>query len=517
MPTLTVAEERFVQRWRRIDFAEWSEADVREGFVGDLLDTLGYHNNPSYDFPEELLPETGPSVAKRHFWLIDVRPGTPREIVRFDVLPLRNRAFSPAVRARFVVLTNGWQVRVYDALTMSDFDDALLIVNQLDGSESVAGLRDAIGSTKMLELHRARMLDIVHSTLCAESDTMEFDEQASMLREIVTEARRVVRQNARVLKAPGWREQLTEEDAALFSMSPEMLFVRMDLPWDGRPPATREFVRRVLQATPQEQTRLIDLLVLEYRARPHNVFRVQALHALVSLMHGGVEVGASPHVKSIADCINELALQNMSYWSPHSLPPVCHLDNVACRVATKLCLRVGTAQLKQVLGLGSRPTATTLAERGSSAPQLDTPGQETAAHLHELLWRWSNRAQSREEMLHGIWDLHAIEAELDRLPPRSGARSLDFQGHQFMGLSWDQLRIGTANVLRDGPGLPTLAGIDPRVVEFARKTRREVTDGIPAEPQAPAGRRPARLLTDALDSLAEAVRIRMAETASGRW
>ncbi len=79
------------------------------------------------------------------------------------------------------------------------------------------------------------------------------------------------------------------EEAELRKISLE-IFVKMDMPTDGRPPPAGELVRRVLQANAAEQAGRIDQVAMRYRGRPHNIFRVLALHALVALAEAGVVV-----------------------------------------------------------------------------------------------------------------------------------------------------------------------------------------------------------------------------------
>jgi len=128
------------------------------------------------------------------------------------------------------------------------------------------------------------------------------------------------------------------------------------------------------------------------------------------------------------------------------------------------------------------------------------------------MWHWYSSRQSPEDIWKGIWDLQAIEDELDKLPPRTSSEGLDFYGAQHVGLSWDPLLIGTWNVLRDRPGLTKTDGIDPRVLEFAMKTREEVLSGMPPEVRAPVGYSPEKTMVDAASALDMAYRTRVMTT-----
>lgn len=525
-PGLTVPEQLFLARWKSIDFTGWNEAEVREGFVIDLLHTLGYRKDTAYDLEMEKplkLAEPfhrigrkkvdidyAPSVRKRYYWIVEAKPGKTKKMDLGDLLQVHLYATHPEIQARLVVLTNGWQVRVYDALTLSSFDDALLVLDQGDQEDSFIELREMLGAPSMLRFQRSRMLDIIRGTLAAEVDVGAYNTLAGQLHKLISDGKSIVEENQKKLWMAAWKDRMDEEEDELRTASLEVLFVKMDEPWDGRPASAREFVRRVQEAGAADQSKLIDELAMHYRGRPHNIFRVLALHSLVALMNLGLQVPKSSYVISIPDCVNELALSNMNYWRTGYDMPLCHLDNAACRVAVKLCLRVGTPHFEEMLDVWK--SAMTAEEKAKIAPCLEGLVSSTASHVQEIFWRWYCCKQTGGQIWNGIWDLQAIEAELDKLPPKPSSQSLDFYGFQFMGRSWDQLRAGTWNVLRQRPGLQCQDGIDPRVLAFAQSSREEVAAGLPTEDLGPPDRIPQKTMADALEALVIALRLRVAAT-----
>lgn len=525
---ITVPEQLFLQRWKNIDFTGWNEAEVREGFIIDLLHTLGYRKGTTYDLELEKslkLAEPyhrigrkkvdidyAPSVRKRFFWIIEAKPGKAKEMKMGDLLQVHLYAVHPEVQARLVVLINGWQIRVYDALTLTSWDDPLLVVNQTDAEDKFRELREMIGAPSMLAYQRKRLLDIVHTTLESEVDVGAFDGLATQLRTLASEGRRVVEENARKLWVSAMRKYFEDEEAELKTDTTAVLFVKMDLPEDGRPLPAREFVRRVTAADPGEQARLVDLLAMKYRARPHNIFRVLALHALVDLCEAGISVPRSSYVTSIPTSIDELALANVGYWSFNDLAnALCHLDNVAMRIAMKMCLRARPL-FEQILEAWE--ASMTTEERVKHRPALDGLVIKSAGHLQEIIWRWYCSGNSSAAVWDGIWNLHAVEAELDKMPPLPAAgSSLDFYGFAFWGLSHDQLLVGTWDVLsRAKAGVLTTAGVDPRVLDFAGKSHEEVRAQIPQERRAPSGWVRTKTTGDVTAALAKVLAVRLAST-----
>jgi len=523
----TIPEQLFLSRWKSIDFTEWNETEIREGFIIDLLHTLGYRKGTTYDLEMEkplTLAEPfhrigrkkvnidyAPSIRKRYFWIVEAKPGKAKEMKMGDLLQVHLYAVHPEVQARLVVLTNGWKVRVYDALTLASWDDPLLVVNQTDPVEAFVELREMLGAANMLGHQRRRLLDIMRTTLDSEVDVGALDNLANELRKLATDGRKVVEENAKKLWMASMKKHFGDEEAELRKDTTEVLFVKMDLPTDGRPHPAREFVRRVVQAGPPEQARLVDELAMRYRGRPHNIFRVLALHASVDLAEAGVIVPCSSYVTNIPGCIDELALANIGYWSAHDVVnALCHLDNVTLRVAMKLCLRARPL-FEQILAAWK--AAMTAEERVRQGPSLDGIVISSAGHLQEIMWRWYCREQSGAAIWEGIWNLHAIEAELEKLPPLPPQReAVDFYGYEFLGLSHDHLRVGTWNVLKRAVGTLQSAGVDQRVLEFAAKTHEDVRAGIPQEKRAPEGWQPTKGAEEVTAALTKALALRMAAT-----
>lgn len=524
---LSTPEVLLLQRWKSIDFTTWNEAEVREGFVIDLLHTLGYRKGTTFDLEMEkplklsqpfhrigrkkVDIDYAPSVRKKYFWIVEAKPGKQQAMDVGDLLQVHLYAIHPEIQARLVVLTNGWQLRVYDALTLSSFDDALLVVNQSDAESNFVELREMLGAARMHQFQRKRMLEVIRGTLEAEVDKDAFQQLAGELNRLVADGRKLIENNARELWMAAMRDRFAEEEKELRSASLNILYVRMDNPGDGRPASALEFVRRVKEATPDEQGRLVDWLAMHYRGRPHNIFKVLSLHALVELATAGIEVPKSAYVTSVVGCINELARANIGYWQGSSVcGPLCHLDNAACRVAMKLCIRVGSEAFEHVVQ--SWKQCLTPQELAAVAPSLDGIVASSANHLHEILWQWFCSGASKEAIWQGIWDIHAIEAELDKLPPRPRSGQLDFYGVQYLGLSWDQLRVGTWNVLRERPGVSAVTGIDQGVLEFIGKSREQVIAETPREAVAPVEYRPRKTMNDALAALGTVIKLRVLAT-----
>ena len=525
IPPISVPEKIFLERWRRIDFTGWNETEVREGFIIDLLHTLGYRKGTTYDLEMEkplrlaepyhrvgrkkVAIDYAPSFRKRHFWIVEAKPGKPKEMSHGDLLQVHLYAVHPEVQARLVLLVNGWQVRVYDASTLTSFDDALLVVEQAD-ERAFLELREMVGSRTMLKYQRTRLLDVLRETLASEVDVEAVDALDGALRNLARESRAKVQENAQQLWMASWRNRFETEGIDLRAASLNVLFVRMDEPFDGRPVPARELVRRVIEADVAGRARLVDEIAMHYRGRPHNIFRVTALRALVDLLDAEVEVPRSAYVPSVAGAVAELAQCNIEYWGEATLSnALCHLDNVAMRVSMKAAARTGSTFFDALTTAWK--DAMTPRERVALRPDPATLVFATASHLQEVLWRWYCSKPSPEEIWDGIWNFHVFERALDELPPQPSLTKEDLIGAEFMGTQCDQLRAGTWNILRRSKRAAHV-GLPSPLMAFIALPHESVVAGIPPERTAPTDWTPSRTVDELRDVLSKTFALRVAAT-----
>jgi hypothetical protein len=147
MSTLSEQELTFARGWARRDFSSWNENDIREEHLAPLLLTLGYAKGTVNDILREktlalaapyhrvgrkkVAIDYIPTVRLQGFWILEAKPGSPREMTFGDLLQAHLYAIHPEVQARLFALSNGWSMRIYDALTVKSWDDAIFTLNSL--------------------------------------------------------------------------------------------------------------------------------------------------------------------------------------------------------------------------------------------------------------------------------------------------------------------------------------------------------------------------------------------------
>jgi hypothetical protein len=501
MPTVKLIEQVFLDRWRNTDFSTYNETEVREEFLIHLLHALGWRKGTTYDLEmekslklstpyhrigrKEVAIDYAPSIQKRYFWIIEAKPGKEREMRESDLLQAHLYAIHPQIQARLIVLANGWEVRVYDALTVSSWGDPLLVVKQTDADEQFLALREMVGADDMLAYQRTRLLDILRTTFESEVDLAAFDKMSWQMRNLATEGRATVQENAKKAWMQGMAKYFGEEATALATDSIEIVMIKMDHPIDARPPPINEFVRRVRSADRIEQARLIELLIENCDGRPHNVFRTGALRVLVEVAEAGLEIRSSA-VANIQICISRLAIGHIRYFDFNpTINALCHLDNIALRLAMKMCLR--RVHVFEDILAKWKETMSPL-EWAKTAASVDGLVHGATGHLAEILWRGHCREPLDREIWEGIWNLQAIEAEVEKLPdPNYLGPVIDLHCFAHLGHDFDQLIAGTWNILNRKREVLNKSEVDSSVLAFLDLSREEALRRIPAEHRPPEG------------------------------
>ena len=489
-------ETFFVARWKSLDFTTWNEMDIREEFVAPLLGVLGYSKGTINDVIREHALKLSepyhrigrqrvsidyvPTVRMKQFWIIEAKPGSPRRMDFGDLLQAHLYAIHPEVQARFLVVTNGWEIRMYDALSVQSWDDVSLICTKENCETTFEELTQALGARNMQDYIRQRTVQALRDALAVEIDERRITSLDQELRAVVQEGRRTVRSNARAFQRAAWRAAEEEEKSKLKESSLEQLLVAMEIPTQANMVAASEYYRRVIDAEGEtERQTLVDRLAMISRGRPHAVFRVGAVFVLSRLLLKGFDVPKSFYAPTVPDLLTELVLANARYWDAYDLAnPLCHLDNTTVRIAKKLGLRLALDSVSAFVNALQEllPAEDLLRE----APSIAGHMVGFVGLLAEILWRGFCSSSSAAQVWQGIWLYESLEEELDRLPakqyPKGDADLLFFEHY---GQHFDMLRLGTWDVLQGTNERLKELGISQAVIDFANLTRDEVAMGIP--------------------------------------
>lgn len=503
MGMITLEEKLFLDRWCSLDFSDWNESDIREEFIAPLLRVLGYSKGTVNNVIREkslrlaqpfhrigrkrVTIDYIPTVRLKNFWIIEAKPGNKREMDYGDLLQAHLYAIHPEIQSRFIVLINGWEIRVYDSLTVNSWEEPLFICSQKDCHDTFPELKSMLGAKEMLTYVRQRVLTLLKDSFEVELDESKLKSFTSEINRLANDMLPIVRKNAREFQLAAWKEWTEKEREELRNKDIKLLLVNMDIPTDARPMIAEIFVERVLSANKKERKHMVELLAMTMRGRPHSVFRVLAVYVFVRLLEEGIEIERSIYVKSVKETLEELVKSNRTYWSSNPLSnALCHLDNTTLRLAKKLSLRLAMDGLTKLVNEQKRtlPFEDLLVERPSVARHMVS----LIGLLAELLWRKVCNATNHHDIWEAIWHYEFIEEIIEKMPLKpypDGDSDLLF--FEYYGRGYDMLCLGTWDVLHSKLDVLKTFCVDETVINFASLTRDEAIASIPLSIPRPDG------------------------------
>jgi len=460
---LTEFEKRFLQGWKNLDFTDWNEQDVREDFIAGLLKILGYSKGTVNDIirePTIALSEKYhrigrkqvnidyvPTTQLKKFWIIEAKPGKTKSMDFGDYLQAHLYAIHPEINARYIVVTNGWEIRIYDAALSNSWEDYLLLINQENCEDKYAELKEYLSARSLTKKLRSHVLALLSESLKIELDVNEAETFKKEVFKIYSEAVPIIRNNAEEFQRLSFEKNKKEADEWIKSISFRELLAWMNRPTDAIPWYASECFSRMNEANE------------EYNIR------------YWSIPFGDVE--------------NQIRFA------------LCHLDNTCARISYKFVRRFGMEAFNKIVEEKKKTfhIEELLLDRPSAADEVIN----SVTIVNELLWNRLSHLDS-SEIWKRIWDMNLIEKTLDKIPQveySDGNSDLLWFGNY--GISFDMLCVGTWNTLQKHKG--TLDGLElsEQIKMFMNKTFDEVTLSIPKPLPCPVTYSPSE--SDLLNSL----------------
>ncbi|MEH7276613.1 hypothetical protein, partial [Neobacillus vireti] len=305
----------FIKYWESLDFKEWNEMDVREEFIAPLLKCLGYGkgtinnvirektlnlNNPYHRVGRKKVQiDYIPTIRLKSFWIIEAKPGNKREMEMGDLLQAHLYAIHPEIQARFIVLINGWEIRIYDALNIRDWDDYLLCCTKENMKDTFDTLIQMIGSKQMLRFARQQILKQLEDSFAVELDKQELNAFFSEINSRRYGLDKRVQDNARDFQRTEWKKKNEAIDEYFRKLPIDQLLINMDIPTNGTLRTSLEYLSRIIAAEEEERAKLVDNLAMRWRGRPHSIFRVNCLNILIGLLKNNIDIKHSIYQRGV--------------------------------------------------------------------------------------------------------------------------------------------------------------------------------------------------------------------------
>jgi len=499
----------FIEYWKARDFTGWKEIDVREDFIAPMLRVLGYSKNsvndilrePSLGLPKlyhrigrkEIEIDYIPTLRLKRFWLIEAKKGADYDLDTGDLLQAYLYAIHASVQARYIVLINGREIRLYDTTQLASTDDNsplednyLLMCRQEDCETTFPQLYRFLGAKTMLASTRDHIISLLRDSLDVEIDEEVPHQLQQKLAAVLEASKPRIQKNARDVNFRAWQEFFQADQRNMDSYPFDVLLALMNMPPNGRSGFGEQAARRIVDAQPQERMFMVKRLWQLYMGRPHSVFRVHCVIVLIALLTESVDVPPTAEVPTLESALEQLVLANMSYWASDELQyALVHLDNTSLRVAKKLCMRLAMKPIQDQLThmRSALPREDFLADLSGVAGRMIGA---TSAVAEEMWHRYVNLDTT--SIWSAVWGLEALEAALERIPePPYPPSEGDILYFQYYGRGVDILSLGTHEMVQRSRAALVTAGAPPSVIAVADMDRDQVVNSMPKPRTPPQG------------------------------
>ena len=489
--------EKFLAEWRKMDFSEWNEMDVREEFIAPLLKFLGYGKGTIHEVIREknltlknAFSRVGrkrvqidyiPTIRLKSFWIIEAKPGNKKEMDMGDFLQAHLYAIHPEIQARFIVLINGWEIRIYDSLTAVDWDDALYVFNQKSDEKDFAKIVDVLGSKNMLRFLRSQITRQIEDSFSVELDEREVDQFFRELHSKQYALKEQVHNNAKEFRSKVWRNR-NDDFAKYLRQAPlKELLVIMDIPTNRTRDFSNEYFRRIVEAEAVERIYLLDELVKTHRSRRnHSIFYVHSLNVVLMLLHKEIEIESSTYQRGVMSTFLEFAMFNINYGKPNEFMYArCLLDNVCTRIGYKLALTFSTNYVEEIIQTQKKNMH--IEELLTYEPNIYDKMAPLINNSIEVLWREGlNSSKTATDIYRYIELLKSYEVKVEeafnKVKEKNEGDLLWFESY---GAGFDMLWMGTWDILRGSRNLLSGIGGNKEILDFIELEREQVLKLLP--------------------------------------
>lgn len=217
-PELTEQELKELERLSKLDFSDFSESDVREEFLVEILKILGYRKEFDYSISREesyslhpLFSSIGSSrirldylcsLRKKYFWLIDAKKGKctdkryPPKIEVSEIHQAYFYSLHPEINCPYFIVSNGWYTNLYNRDSLDQDCNPLLSIKCSEIHDRFLELDNYVGSTQILPYLKREILNVIEKTLSVEIRIDRLDEFINEVEKSVAKIRPIVNKNS---------------------------------------------------------------------------------------------------------------------------------------------------------------------------------------------------------------------------------------------------------------------------------------------------------------------------------
>jgi hypothetical protein len=386
---------RFVEEWQALDTARLrSEQAVRAEVLDPMLRMLGYGgrtlNEVLYAHPERLPDEYRmvgskrievdyvPTLRLQRFWIMEAKK--PGGLDPKAFLQAHFYATHPAIAARYIVLSDGEQIRLYDARA-TNFGDTRVVVNRASARDEFAEFYQLLAARNLLDAIRRDVLRDVERVLGEEIDVDAPRAFASEIAVISMRVKPLIAENVRQLRLAAFERRNAQRDSLLRSVNTPTLLAVMGQPTEVGFDISNELARRLTEGSEEERASVA-------RAAMDVVSRPARQTVRVFVMRAFLFAARNQTLPNAADLLawgTMLARSNLVYAADApAINAVLHLENAVDRIAMKIAQRVLGERATQAERLARRTMP--LEELIANPPSRNYPIIFSASAVAARLW-----------------------------------------------------------------------------------------------------------------------------------
>jgi Type I restriction enzyme R protein N terminus (HSDR_N) len=323
----------FARRWRELHIESLNEQGVREEFVAPLLRMLGYsggtiagvlyeQNKP---LPPAFRKDRQPSIRPDYiltyrlerFWLLEVK--RPRTLDQEAFAQAQFYAVHPRVRARYMVISAGLQIRVYDAWAES-FDEPRVVIERESATDTFEALYELLAAKLLLAVIRRDVLTDLERALAAEIDERAPDEFLAAVHGVVSRSRPLIRKNVRQLVVEAFRKEQEKRGTSLRGMELRGLLWMIEQPTQVFADRSNELYRRISESAPDQRASIAHQVL----SLGDGLCRIPARYHVLRVLLLAADTGLEELPFDALAEATRFARENLAYRSDDALADFAH-------------------------------------------------------------------------------------------------------------------------------------------------------------------------------------------------
>ena len=459
---LASIEISFIEKWKKSDFTEWNESDIREDFIAPLLKILGYAKNTLNNIiREESLRLTKPyqrigrqrvdidyipTFKLKSFWIIEAKSGKTREMDFGDFSQAYLYANHPEVKSYYLVLINGWEIRIYDAKASTGWKDTLLVCNQGNCNTTFIQLKEYLSSNNIIQTLRKRIINYIEETFSIEIEETRLDQFHEDINRTIGNLKELVAKNSREFQITIDQEIDDQTIKRLEKSQIKELIEEMNTPIFYGPFAAKEYIKRIRNSEENEKINLILELIKKCNTGSHTIFKMWTVYIMAKLLNDDITINPTSEFRGIQREFNNLIRKNFSYWEENDIiNALNHFDNITIRLSKRIC-HLQFEKVKEYLSEIERIYSKEDVIKSNIT--LVSVMVQCYNFVRSLLWNDFGNSSNQNEIWDGYWLCRYLEKILSNFAYDDFSfQERDLLFFELYGSSFDMLCVATWRIL----------------------------------------------------------------------